>query len=113
MKGRVTSVAVSADGKRIAAGSSLDNAGEVHVYSYEFDTGLPDNIKAIMSKVISARNPQEEAALRKYLKEGVKLVSRVDLPRTAVYAVAFGPDGKSLAAAGSDGLVRLIDPETG
>jgi WD40 repeat protein len=113
MKGRVTSVAVSADGKRIAAGSSLDNAGEVHVYSYEFDTGLPDNIKAIMSKVITARNPQEAAALRKYLKEGVKFVARVDLPRTAVYAVAFGPDGKSLAAAGSDGLVRLIDPETG
>ena len=27
--------------------------------------------------------------------------------------MAFSPDGKALAAAGSDGVVRLIDPETG
>ncbi|MHB1559750.1 MAG: c-type cytochrome domain-containing protein [Isosphaeraceae bacterium] len=37
--GRVTSVAVSADGKRIAAAGSLDGAGEVAIYGYEFDTG--------------------------------------------------------------------------
>ena len=41
MPGRVYSVAVSADGKRIAAGSSLDGTGEVGVYGYEFDTALP------------------------------------------------------------------------
>ena len=41
LPGRVTSVAVSADGKRIAAASSLDGAGEVAVYGYEFDTELP------------------------------------------------------------------------
>ena len=33
MKGRVYSVAVSRDGKRIAASSSLDGAGQVNVYS--------------------------------------------------------------------------------
>ena len=55
MPGRVYSVAVSADGKRIAAGSSLDGTGEVDVYCYEFDTDLPDNIKAIMAKVATAR----------------------------------------------------------
>ncbi len=113
MKGRVNAVAVSADGKRIAAGSSLDGAGEVHVHSYEFDTSLPDGIKAIMSKVSTSRNPAEVAALQKYLRDGVKLVSKVELPRAAVYAVAFSPDGKALAVAGSDGLVRLVNPETG
>ena len=113
MKGRVNSVAVSADGKRIAAGSSLDGAGEIHVYSYEFDTSLPDNLKAIMSKVASSRKPEEAEAIRKYLRDGVKLVSKVELPRAAVYAVAFRPDGKALAAAGADGIVRLLDPETG
>src|SRR5262249_38253722 len=41
MRGRVTSVAVSNDGKRIAAGSGIDGGGEVHVYGYEFDTALP------------------------------------------------------------------------
>jgi WD40 repeat protein/mono/diheme cytochrome c family protein len=113
MAGRVWSVAVSNDGKRIAAGSSLDGAGAVNVYSYEFDTALPDNIKAIMSKVADTRSPQERETLRKYHTDGVRLVSKHELPQTAVYAVAFRPDGQVLAAAGSDGLVRLINPETG
>jgi WD40 repeat protein/mono/diheme cytochrome c family protein len=113
MKGRVNTVAVSADGKRIATGSSLDGAGEVHVYSYEFDTGLPDNIKAIMTKVSSAKKPDDLAALRKYHRDGVTRISTVDLPRSAVYSLAFSPDGKALAAAGSDGMVRLFNPESG
>ena len=113
MRGRVTTVAVSGDGKRIAAGSSLDGTGEVDVYSYEFDTGLPDNIKAIMSKISTSRSPQDVAALHAYHKEGVKRISKVDLPRTPVYAVAFSADGKSLAVAGLDGLVRVVDAATG
>ena len=113
LKGRINSVAVSADGKRIAAGSSLDGAGEVRVYSYEFDTTLPDNLKAAMSKVASSRKPEEAEAIRKYLRDGVKLVSKVELPHAAVYSLAFGPDGKALAAAGADGIVRIFDAETG
>jgi hypothetical protein len=70
MTGRIFSVAVSRDGKRIAAASSLDGAGQVHVYSYEFDTGLPDNIKAIMEKVVTARSAEEKIALDKYQAEG-------------------------------------------
>ena len=54
LPGRVYSVAVSADGKRIAAGSSLDGTGEVSVYGYEFDTSLPRKIKAINQKVVTA-----------------------------------------------------------
>ena len=33
--------------------------------------------------------------------------------RAGIYAVAFRPDGKVLAAAGADGMVRLLNPETG
>ncbi len=113
MRGRVAAVDVSADGKRIAAGSSLDGQGEIHVYSYEFDTALPDNIKAIMAKVSTTRSPEEVATLEKYTKDGVKRISKLDLPQTTVYTVAFRPDGQALAAAGSDGVVRLINPETG
>jgi WD40 repeat protein len=113
MKGRVTTVAVSADGKRIAAGSSLDGSGGVDVYSYEFDTTLPDSLKAIMSKVSTSRSGPEVEALQKYIKAGVKRIAKIDLPKTAVYAVAFSTDGKTLAAAGSDGTIRLINTETG
>jgi len=113
LPGRVYAVAVSPDGKRIAAGSSLDGSGEVRVYSYEFDTALPDALKAIMSKVASKRSAEERATLAKSLTEGVREVSRTPVAHAGVYALAFRPDGKALAAAGGDGLVRLIDAESG
>ncbi|MGP0070054.1 MAG: c-type cytochrome domain-containing protein, partial [Isosphaeraceae bacterium] len=113
LPGRVYSVAVSSDGKRIAAGSSLDGTGEIGVYSYEFDTGYPDNIKAINQKVVTSRSPAEAAALEKYHKEGVKQIASVKVPQGGIYAVAFRPDGKVLAAAGADGVIRLLNPETG
>ncbi len=103
MKGRINTVAVSIDGKRFAAGSSLDGSGEVHVYSYEFDTNLTDDLKAIKAKVASTRSGPEAEAIQKFLQDGIKPVSKVELPQAAVYAVAFSPDGKTLAAAGADG----------
>ena len=114
MPGRLFSVAVSGDGKRLAAGSSLNGAsGQVAIYGYEFDTGLPDNIKAIMAKVASSRSGPERETLQKYHTDGVKLIAKLDLPKTGVYALTFQPDGKRLAVAGGDGLIRLVNPETG
>jgi WD40 repeat protein len=113
MRGRVTAVDVSDDGKRIAAGSSLDGTGEVHVYGYEFDTALPDDIKAIMAKVSTTRSPDENKKLEAYTKQGVQLVAKVELPQSAVYALTFSPDGSTLAVTGGDGVVRLVDPATG
>src|SRR5262249_52314434 len=104
---------VSNDGKRIAAGSSLDGSGEIAVYSYEFDTGLPENIKKINEKVVTTRSAAEATALEKYHKEGIKEIARVKVAQGAIYTVAFRPDGKVLAAAGSDGIVRLLNPQTG
>ena len=114
LPGRVYSVVISSDGKRIAAGSSRDGfSGEVAVYSYEFDTALPENIKAISEKVVTFRSAAETAALDAYHKAGVKQISSVKVPQGGIYTVAFRPDGKILAAAGGDGIVRLIDPEKG
>ena len=59
LRGRVFSVAVSPDGKRIASGSSLDATGQVAIDSYEFDTALPDDIKQIMSKVVTSVRPRK------------------------------------------------------
>ncbi len=113
MKGRVFSVAVSPDGKRIGAVSSLDGAGEVQVYGYEFDTSLPEDIKKIVSKVVTTQTVEEKAALEKYMHDGVKTISRLEVPASSVYATAFRPDSKLLAVGGADGVVRFIDPETG
>ena len=113
LPGRIYSVAISGDGKRIAAGSSLDGKGEVSVYGYEFDTALPPKIKAINEKVVTARSADEAAKLDKYHKEGVKQIANIKVPQGGIYAVAFRPDGKVLAAAGADGFVRLLNPETG
>jgi WD40 repeat protein len=113
MKGRVFSVAVSRDGKRIAAGSSLDGEGYVQVSSYEFDTGLPEAIKKIMAKVSTDRTPAEREELDRYHTQGVRQIASTRFARSGIYAVAFRPDGGQLAAGGADGTVRLIDAATG
>jgi WD40 repeat protein len=113
LPGRICSVAISDNGKRIAAGSSLDGTGEVSVYSYEFDTTLPLKIKAIQEKVVTTRSAAEAAQLDKYHKDGVKQIANIKIPEGAVYSVAFRPGGRTLAAAGSDGKVRLINVENG
>ncbi len=40
-----------------------------------------------------------------------KVISK--LQTTALYAVAYRPDGKQVACAGLDGTIRLVDPDTG
>jgi len=112
LKGRVWSVAVSNDGKRIAAGSGLDGQGEVALYSYEFDTTLPDKIKGIMAKVSTSRSGEEAKTLAQYHVEGVKQLWKLPVEKGIVYSVGFRPDG-TVAAAGADGIIRFLDPATG
>ncbi|HUG18431.1 MAG TPA: DUF1549 domain-containing protein [Planctomycetaceae bacterium] len=111
--GRIFDVTVSQDGKRLAACSSLNGAGEVQVYSYEFDTSLPNDIKAIQEKLPTSWNAEERKKMEEYNSNGVKLISRTPIAEAGLYALAFHPDGKTLAASGTDGIIRLIDPETG
>jgi mono/diheme cytochrome c family protein len=50
---------------------------------------------------------------RVYQVNDGKLLAKLEGEHGAVYAVAFRPDGKQVAAAGFDGAVRLNDPQTG
>src|SRR5581483_7986664 len=81
--------------------------------SYNYDADVPQPIKAIMGKVPGQRKPEEKAALEEYKQKGVKELARVKVPQAAVYAVAFAPDGETVAAAGADGVVRLISVKDG
>ncbi|MDA1015472.1 MAG: DUF1549 domain-containing protein, partial [Planctomycetota bacterium] len=113
LRGRIFDVDVSRDGKLVAACSSLDGSGEVRVFAYEFDSGLPGDLKAIMEKRIYQRSPAEKKKLDDYRTQGVKVVAETDVKEAAIYAVAFSPDGKFVAASGGDGRIRLIDTSSG
>ena len=113
LSGRLFAVAISRDGKRVAAGSSLNGAGEVRVYSYEFNSKLPGDIAKIVAKRVSSQTPDEKKRLAAYHNKGVKAVVQAEVNDAAIYSLAFRPDGKVIAASGSDGKVRLIDVESG
>ncbi|MCS6852554.1 MAG: DUF1553 domain-containing protein [Gemmataceae bacterium] len=113
MLGRVFAVRFSADGKRIAAGSSLDGRGEIVVCTYDYATDVPADLQAIMGKVPGTRTPQERTALEEYKKKGVRELCRIPVPQTGMYALAFRPDGQVVAASGADGIVRLYDATDG
>ncbi len=113
LTGRVFAVAISRDGKQIAAGSSYNGSGQVRVYAYDFDGKLPKEIEAILGKRATDRSEKEQQQLAEYHTKDVKLLAEAEIDQGGVYAIAFAPDGKTVAAAGSDGKVRLLDAENG
>jgi len=113
MDGRVFGVSVSPDGKRIAAVSSLNGHGQLHVYSYEFDTSLPANIKKISENRVQGRSAADKATLETFRTKDTKLIAQLALPGTPAYAVSFSRDSKAVAIAGGDGLVRIVDAASG
>ncbi|MEL7496338.1 MAG: DUF1549 domain-containing protein [Planctomycetota bacterium] len=111
LEGRINAIAISHDGKRLAAVSSLDGKGHLGVYSLEFDKKQPDDIKAIVSKVVSAQNAKEKKRLKEYVTGGPALAQlSFDQP---LYSVDFSHDGTWLAIGGTEGVIRFLATETG
>lgn len=105
MDGRIYAMEFSPDGTRFAAVSSLDGAGAVHFYNYDFDTEMPADIVAIEGK--AARSDEEKKKLEDHYTSQTKLLGSLQFP-TGLYAMSYSPDGAAVAAAGEDGIVRLI-----
>lgn len=112
MVGRIFAVDYAPDGKRIAAGSSLDGKGAIHLYSADFDPALPDDIKGIFGKVITSRNAGEVKKTEDYWTKDATQTAALPMP-AGIYALTFSPDGKTVAASGGDGIIRLIDAAEG
>ena len=114
MPGRIFAVALSATGHRFAAASSLDRQGRVDLYDDGFTIeSSPDDIREIAAETGKNRSPEHRAALDKYRQGEIRRVASVAIPGGSLYALAIRPDGSAVATAGSEGIVRLLDPQTG
>ena len=112
--GRITSTAFSADGTVLAAASALDGKGEVLAATFTFGTNaITKEMADVMKKIPTSRTPQDKEVIAKYTASGSKKLFKVSVPQAGVFAVAIAPDNKTVAAAGSDGLIRLFNTENG
>jgi len=112
MEGRIYAVDYASDGKQAACGSSLDGKGQVEICDLDFDPALPPELAKLMEREGSKFSPEEKAKLDAYWENGVKLKQMVAI-NAGVYALSFRPDNQTVAAAGEDGVVRLIDVNNG
>ena len=112
LPGRIFSVAISSDGRFLAAASTLDNQSTIKVWSYDVDGELPPEIKAIQAKLVSSLKPDEKKKLEEYVTTQPKVIATWTIPSAAVYAIALDANGR-LAAGGSDGRLRVWNCENG
>jgi len=111
LPGRIFSVAISPDGRFLAAVSTLDNQSTIKVWSYDVEEKLPKEIKAIQSKRVAALTAEEKKKLEAYITEQPEVIATWTIPTAAIYAIAFDSQGR-LAAGGSDGRLRVWSCES-
>ncbi|HBI32324.1 MAG TPA: hypothetical protein DDY45_09820, partial [Verrucomicrobiales bacterium] len=113
LEGRIFALDISKDARRIAAGSSLNGKGAIHIYEVNPEAQIPKEIAEIIKKPTHERNADMKAKLQKHFDSSIKTLATIPVPECGIFAVSFNPDGSTLAASGPDGLIRLVDVSTG
>ena len=113
IKGRIQSVEVSLDGKRIAVAGGLNGQGRVQFYSYEFDPSVSDELKKILAKQPRSWNAAERKIVDAYNSAGTKTLWTYQTSESSLYSLAIHPERKWIVTSGSDGLLRFLEPNTG
>ena len=65
------------------------------------------------SRFVAGSSLNSQGQVRVYETDTAKVVADLEAVPTAVYSVAFRPDGKAVASGGFDGKVRIHDATTG
>lgn len=90
-----------------------DDANKVREYDpmpgriYDLDFA-PDG-----SRFVAASSSDGKGEVRVYQTDDGKLICKLQGQKGGVFAVSFRRDGKEIASAGFDGIIRLNDPATG
>jgi WD40 repeat protein len=113
MPGRIFSARFNSDGSRFVVGSSLEGKGEVRVYQSGMSTDADPSVLALAGLPVPGVQSVSPILFVPHGPPVGTMVSRFEMPSGGVYAVAYHPEGKQVAAAGFDGMVRLIDANTG
>ena len=108
--GRIFSVAVSPDGKFLAAAATIDGKSEIRVWTYNFGGAVPEEINQLAARKPEELSEEEKAKLQAYRASEASEVWRAAIDSAAIYAIRFTPDN-GMVASGTDGLLRRFDPQ--
>ncbi|MEM0968749.1 MAG: DUF1549 domain-containing protein, partial [Verrucomicrobiota bacterium] len=108
MPGRIWDGAFAPDGKSFVAVSSLNGSGRIDFFASDYDATITPELKKLFE---TARKNNDPKLIEFQTKGAVRLHEyAVD---SAVFSVAFSPDGKTVVAGTADGRLLFLHPDTG